>query len=160
MLRQIYSCRACLVDVGFWKFCIICRRKFTACGPCSRRNKYCSSPCSNAARRSSKAKSNRKYSKTTTARRLQSRRQHRYRLRLIRSPSEKIVTGQSGHLTPQNIEPKSGGICKTSKLGIEQFPSSPLGTRPAIRSSYCFYCGRGPLWLPAASAGQLYKDSS
>lgn len=159
-LRQLYRHRACLVDVGIWKFCLICRTKFIACWPCSRRYKYCSTACSQLARRSKQKKSNRSYRKAQPARRLQSRRQSRYRNRRAKQLVEKRVTDQSSPRTPEIVEPLPKEIIEETKSDKPSALSSRFGIRRFVKPSHCFYCGRGPLWLPTVSGGQLYKDSS
>lgn len=158
---QSYSRRVCPVLVGSWKRCLICRRKFVACLPCSRHFKYCSEGCSKTARLACKRRSNRKYSRTFNARLLKTKRQARYRrLKARIMPAEK-ATGQSSKANPINIKPLPDAVIRSPKNGAsERLSSFPGPPSDSARVSLCHYCGTGPLWLSAASGGQKYEGSS
>jgi hypothetical protein len=149
------------VLVGSWKRCLICRVKFVSCSICERRYKYCSKACSSAARHRTHRYSNRKYSKTRRARLLQSRRQARYRMTSSRIDTNKKVTEQSSKPTPPSIKPSRAPIGKSPKNSATNLSLSLRGVHhQGSPVSHCRFCGRGPLWLPAFSEGQQYKDDS
>jgi hypothetical protein len=149
------------VLVGSWKRCLICRIKFVSCSICERRYKYCSKACSSAARQRTHRSSNRKYSKTRKARLLQSRRQARYRMTSSAIDTNKKVTEQSSKPTPPSIKPSRAPISKSPKNSATNHSLSLRGVhRHSSPVSHCRFCGRGPLWLPAFSVGQQYKDDS
>lgn len=147
--------------VGSWKRCLICRIKFVSCSICERRFNYCSKACSSAARHRTQRSSNRKYSKTRKARLLQSRRQARYRMKSPHIDANKKVTEQSSKPTPPSIKPSRAPIDKSPKSSATNLPLSRRGAHyHGSPVSHCRFCGHGPLWLPAFSEGQQYKDDS
>lgn len=127
---------------GDWRRCKICLRMWIACTSCSARRLYCSEECSRDARQRSRRVAVRKYSRSEKGKENQRVRQRKYRLSVKMKTS---VTDQRH--TPQSI--------RVRKTKLER--QKPL---PYRQGNCCLICKRGPLFLPAASQGQMYEDPS